>query len=111
MQLPLEYRFTCRVSPVQAEGTVAGRPFYFRARWDHWSFAVAERAGVDPVDIQIAERATEQGGWLREGTVGNPREYLASYLSEQEASALIERCAAEYLAEREKARGNAGASD
>ena len=30
--LPLTFQFTCIAAPVQAEGTVARRAFYFRAR-------------------------------------------------------------------------------
>lgn len=38
-------------TPVQARGTIDGRPFYFRARHEHWSLAVARDPGVDPADI------------------------------------------------------------
>ena len=31
--------------PVQAEGTIDGKPFYFRARGKHWSLGI----GADPV--------------------------------------------------------------
>ena len=33
--------------PVQAEGTIDGKPFYFRARGSHWTLSIG---GVDPVD-------------------------------------------------------------
>lgn len=32
--------------PVQAEGKIGGKPFYFRARWDKWSIGIG---GDDPV--------------------------------------------------------------
>jgi hypothetical protein len=42
--LPLQYQFTSGAAPVQAEGTVAGHPFYVRARHDEWTFSVPENA-------------------------------------------------------------------
>lgn len=84
---------------MQAEGTVAGRPFYFRARYDEWTFAVADQPGVDPGDIDSADAARGRG-WFRSETVGAPREFGASYLSVNDATSLIRRCAAEYIAER-----------
>ena len=84
---------------MQAEGTVAGRPFYFRARHDEWTFAVAEQPGADPVAIDSADAARGRG-WFRSEAVGAPREFRASYLSVDEATTLIRRCAAEYIAER-----------
>lgn len=47
--------------PVQAEGRVAGRPFYFRARHDEWSFAVAG----DPEDSALEARSGRETGWFR----------------------------------------------
>lgn len=29
--------------PVQAEGTIGGEPFYFRARGEHWSMSIGGR--------------------------------------------------------------------
>ena len=104
-QPALQYRYITRASPVQAEGTVSGRPFFFHAKYHSWSFAVSERPGVDPVDIQIADRAAEQGGWLREGTIGSPREARASYLSKEDADAIIQQCAEAYVAERAMSEG------
>ncbi len=94
--LPLEFEFTTAAAPVQAEGTIAGRPFYFRARHDGWTFAVADQPEVDPVEIDSASAARGRG-WFRSGTIGTPREYRASYLSADEAAAIIRRCAAEYM--------------
>jgi hypothetical protein len=74
--------------PVQAEGTVAGKAFYFRARWDAWSFAVADSVLDDPVDIQLPGQ-----GFLCEGDYDD-----ASWMSYDDAEALIRRYAQEFLA-------------
>ena len=44
--LPLSFIFTCAAAPVQAEGTLAGRAFYFRARGEAWELTVAKRPGT-----------------------------------------------------------------
>ena len=55
-ELQLSYCFTTLAAPVQVEGFVAGRPFYFRARHKHWPFAVSERDDINPVLINTPER-------------------------------------------------------
>lgn len=93
----LIYEFTSPAAPVQAEGTIAGQPFYFRARWDEWSFAVSELSGLDPAAITSSD-VWEDGGWFRGGTLPDPR--AASYMPIGEAEMLIQICAREYLASR-----------
>jgi hypothetical protein len=44
-------RMSCSAAPVQIEGLVDGRPFYFRARYQRWSFSVAERSDKNAVDV------------------------------------------------------------
>ncbi len=86
----------CRLydyGPVQAEGTVMGKRLYFRARWDVWSFSVADCADVDPIDIQLPGQ-----GFLREGQYGKPKGYEASWMNYDDAEAIIRRCAQEYVA-------------
>jgi hypothetical protein len=85
----------CRLyghGPVQAEGTVMGKRLYFRARWDSWSFSVADSEDVDPVDIQLPEQ-----GFLREGQYGKLNQYEASWMKYDDAEAIIKRCAQEYI--------------
>ncbi len=84
-------------APVQAEGTVAGHPFYFRARHEHWSFAISEDSSVDPVDIQTRE-AGDKHGFFREASYGT-EPFAASYLPAIEAEAIIRQCATDYLAQ------------
>lgn len=91
MPLPLTFRFTTTAAPVQAEGTVDGHAFYFRARNESWEFAVSADRAVDPASIQ-----SEEHGFYRTAVyAGGPS--AASYLPLPEAEALIRRCASEYL--------------
>ena len=85
-------------APVQAEGTVAGHPFYFRARHEHWSFAISEYPSVDPVDIQTGETGAKHG-FFRESLYGTDR-FAANYMLPAEAESIIRTCAAEYLSDR-----------
>lgn len=69
--------------PVQAEGTIAGQPFYFRARGEHWSVGV----GADPIG---------KPDWHYEEVYpGGP--YAAGWMSLDEARAFIGKAAALYL--------------
>jgi hypothetical protein len=78
--------------PVQGEGTVDGKPFYLRARWDEWSFSVASGSDPDPVDI----KSPEQGFSIEEKyTERGP--YGAGTMPLGEAEAIIRRCATLYL--------------
>lgn len=83
-------------APVQAEGTVNGFPFYFRARHDQWTFSISEDPEIDPVDIQMDEQGRKHG-FFAEGRVGGEWEYAASYLDDNSVRRIIERCASEYL--------------
>lgn len=70
--------------PVQAEGTIDGKPFYFRARGEHWSFSVGTDAIGDP-------------DWHHEEKWGSGP-YDAGWMSEETARRAIEWCARSYLA-------------
>lgn len=39
--------------PVQGEGLLDGRPWYFRARYNSWSFDWSDAADVDPVEVSL----------------------------------------------------------
>jgi hypothetical protein len=90
------FEFITTAAPIQAEGTVGGRPFFFHARHDEWKFAVAEQRGDDPAALD--PEVDGYRGWFRSGHVSG-RE-AASSLSELQASAIIHVCAAAYLRER-----------
>ena len=85
--------FTGLAAPVQAEGVVGRRAFYFRSRYQGWTFAIALTPDVDPADIDFPDQ-----GFLREGAYGALR-YDASYMPLDEALKIIVRCAAEFAQE------------
>lgn len=47
-KLERKIEVTCEAAPLQIEGHLGGFPFYFRARFNHWSFTIVE-PGADPV--------------------------------------------------------------
>lgn len=91
----LEFEFTSSPPPVQAEGTLAGRLFYFRARGDTWQFTVAERDSDDPSDLSEEDVALG-AAWYRSGTL--PGRFDASWMPLDQATSLIEECARAYIA-------------
>ena len=96
--LPLTIEFTCTAAPVQAEGVVAGRRFYFRARGETWEFTIAERPESDPAALGPKDAAAG-AAWYRSGLVPGGR-FAASYLPLDQARSLIYECARAYLNER-----------
>ena len=72
--------------PVQAEGTVNGKRFYFRARGEHWSFEVHDSAECEylgwPDDGQTWYYEEEYGSWPDAG-----------WMEESEARAFIDKAA------------------
>lgn len=50
--------------PVQAEGTVNGKPFYFRARGEHWSMRIG---GADVIGDPEWRHEQEYGPWPEAG--------------------------------------------
>ncbi len=74
-------------APVQYEGMINGRPFYFRARWMGWTFTVANT---------LDEAISTQGIFFRESTYGKNAD--ASYMPHEEAEQIIRQYASEYLA-------------
>ena len=65
--------------PVQAEGTIDGKPFYFRARGRWWS-------------LEIADVTFREERW-------GDSEFAAGWMPHDEARKLIERCANDYVSE------------
>jgi len=91
----LEFEFISSMAPVQAEGRVAGRPFYFRARTQRWEFTLAQNPSDDPVELG-PEDVPRGAAWYRTGEVlGGP--FAASYLPLDEATSIIRDCAREYI--------------
>jgi hypothetical protein len=77
-----------QMAPVVYGGTIAGRPFYFRARWNAWYFAVANKEEELYGDEVIFSRKGDYG-----------TDYEASMMPLTEAEAIIRRCVQEYLTE------------
>ncbi len=73
--------------PVEAEGTVGGKPFYFRARGEHWTMSI----GGEPV---------MKPEWHRRRQYGT-RRFDAGWMEWNEAEAFIKESAADYLAGKE----------
>lgn len=96
----LKFDYLGGMAPVQAEGTIAGHRFYFRSRYQHWTFSVSEHDDVSPVEID-SPASGKAYGFFREGDYGSTP-FEASYMPEEEARRIMEACAAEYLRERSK---------
>ena len=92
--LSLSGRFTCTAAPVQAEGSVAGMAFYFRARHGVWTFAVASGSQADPVLV-----ADPSEGFFQTGVV-EPHAAHARGLRIAAATELIRECAIAFLRQR-----------
>lgn len=90
--LDLRGQFYTSQSPVQAWGTVKGRAFYFRARYEGWEFAVSPSTDDTPI---FAATNREQL-FIREGQFGTGK-YDASFMPFDVAIEIIERCAKEYI--------------
>lgn len=85
--LTMEIKFTCRGAPVQAEGQLPDkRWFYFRSRHAHWSFTIADtiKAAVNGDKSVFAVIAQ----------YGNNEE--ASWMELQKAKDIIKKCLAVY---------------
>ncbi len=92
----LQFEFTSSPAPVQAEGTVAGCSFYFRARGDTWEFTVAEHESDDPAGLGQQDVVVGKA-WYRSGTL--PGRFEASWIPLDQATSLIQECAREYIGE------------
>lgn len=69
--------------PVQAEGTIDGQEFYFRARGMRWSLSVGGRDVVGAPD------------WYYEEPYGE-EEFAAGWMTEDEARAFIDKASGLY---------------
>lgn len=72
--------------PVQARGTIEGKPFYFRSRGDCWSLGI----GGDPVACPEWEHEEDYGVWPDAG-----------WITRDQAKAFIDKAAGLYTARNE----------
>ncbi len=93
-QLDLRGQFYTSSSPVQAWGTIRGHAFYFRARHEHWDFAISESSDTDLSDI--FSNIPGDRLFIREGRYAYQK-FAASYMPLDAAAEIIERCATEYV--------------
>lgn len=75
--------------PVQAEGTVDGKEFYFRARGEHWSLGIGGEPVAEPEWYYEESYGTwPKAGWMTvEEAEAFLRAALARYASEQSGKA------------------------
>lgn len=88
----IDFQITCEAAPLQIEGNVNGKAFYFRARWDQWTFAISYDDKVHPAKIL----SSKDGFFFRCGDVGESGGYAASWMSVDEAMDIIARCIRSY---------------
>lgn len=74
------------VCPVQAEGYIAGKPFYFRSRGSQWSIAIGGKDLICNPEYKYTEN---YGEWPQAG-----------FISEEEAIEFINRAGKEYIKKR-----------
>ena len=78
--------------PVQAEGTINGKEFYFRARGDSWSLRIGGSDVVGNPDWYYEEDYIPPDG-------GDPT-FAAGWMTETEARAFLVRAAQRYANEQ-----------
>lgn len=93
-RLHLHIEYLGGSGPVQAWGSVDGKQFYFRARHNRWSFAVAFDPQIDPADIDFPEQ-----GFYREKAYVPPGSEAASTMPLEEAESIVRQCVKEFLAQ------------
>ena len=77
--------------PVQAEGTIDGAPFYFRARGEWWSIEIGGGFVLEDPDKGIPR----DGFYMEEEWGGGP--YDAGWMEPEEAKSIICRAARAFL--------------
>jgi hypothetical protein len=81
--------------PVQAEGTVDGRPFYFRARGQRWSLEVADETGR--LDYW---HSPDSRSWFYQEPWGEG-DYAAGWMPESDARDMIDKGVAIWRSQRQ----------
>lgn len=84
--------------PVQGDGEIDGRPFYFRARWSSWELDIAEPGG-EP--LSVTEESMARGvGWRIEENWGDRDQCDASYMELEDVQRCMDRAVALFRASR-----------
>jgi hypothetical protein len=85
-------------APVQAEGHILGHPFYFRAKWNYWTFTVSVNSDADPACIEPKEdepgffEVGESQGYYLSGEFNN-----ASFMRYDDAERIIRDCVQQFI--------------
>ncbi|HEX2973351.1 MAG TPA: hypothetical protein VHP11_13535 [Tepidisphaeraceae bacterium] len=91
----LEIASIGRSGPLEAEGTLCGKPFCFRANEDRWAFAIADQPGINP------------GHVLWHGKPGLVcRGSYEGEISATDATLIIQQCARELLSDHYSSQGS-----
>ena len=73
--------------PVQAEGVVDGKPFYFRARWNAWSLSVDQNDDILNPEWCYIENYGDgpyDAGWMEESVaLSMIKKAISIYLKEK----------------------------
>lgn len=77
--------------PVQGYGTIDGRPWYFRARYNGWSLSIAE----NPDDSAVNVRWNKVSGWYYEDDYGEEL-FEAGWMPYKVAWGFIKDCFEKY---------------
>lgn len=82
--------------PVQSEGKINGKPFYFRARGGYWALRIAARPDGDVFADDALVHIEEYKGinHARDLEINDGRFYGAGYAEEGECLEFISRAAA-----------------
>lgn len=88
-------RWTCNACPVQAEGEIGGHGWYFRARYETWSFSVSEPGGDHDAAVDVS--CGFASGWHIEEEWGDEG-YAAGWMPPAVALGFILDCLAAFKA-------------
>lgn len=83
---------TCDAAPVQYEGKIGDLYFYFRARWNGWSF------GIGKTQLEAAEATMYENGLFSRRSDWGGEFAAASWMPFDVAEELIRQCIEEYYA-------------
>ncbi len=86
------------MTPVQGEGTIAGMPFYFRARGQRYTFSVASTPDGDPLE---AWGGRDTAGYHVQHPYGD-EEFAAGFMDLDVAEGFIRECARAYMSHPEE---------
>jgi hypothetical protein len=84
LTLGLAFTWVGGSCPAEAEGTVNGTPFYFRARCGGWMFSI----GFDPVTVMMSTVP----GFYCEGV-----DPTCGYMEPEEVRRVVRRCVGEFF--------------